>query len=57
VIIKSRTTEPLSQIPPGGPSGAKIDFVVDNPGDTLFQRHHQDHMDEGFMGLISYART
>jgi hypothetical protein len=57
VIIKSRTTEPLSQIPLGGPSGAEVDFVADNPGGTLIQRHHQDHMDVGFMGLIIYART
>jgi FtsP/CotA-like multicopper oxidase with cupredoxin domain len=40
-----------------GRGTAEIDFVADNPGDTLFHCHHQDHMDEGFMGLISYART
>jgi FtsP/CotA-like multicopper oxidase with cupredoxin domain len=38
-------------------STAEIDFVADNPGDTLFHCHHQDHMDEGFMGLITYAKT
>jgi FtsP/CotA-like multicopper oxidase with cupredoxin domain len=36
-------------------STAEIDFVADDPGDTLFHCHHQDHMDEGFAGLITYA--
>jgi FtsP/CotA-like multicopper oxidase with cupredoxin domain len=36
-------------------SAAEIDFVADDPGDTLFHCHHQDHMDEGFAGLITYA--
>jgi FtsP/CotA-like multicopper oxidase with cupredoxin domain len=35
-------------------STAEIDFVADDPGDTLFHCHHQDHMDEGFAGLITY---
>jgi FtsP/CotA-like multicopper oxidase with cupredoxin domain len=35
-------------------STAEIDFVADNPGDTFFHCHHQDHMDEGFAGLIIY---
>jgi FtsP/CotA-like multicopper oxidase with cupredoxin domain len=35
-------------------STAEIDFVADNPGDTFFHCHHQDHMDEGFAGLITY---
>lgn len=34
---------------------AEIDFVADDPGPTLFHCHHQDHQDEGFMGLITYA--
>lgn len=34
---------------------AEIEFVADDPGPTLFHCHHQDHQDEGFMGLISYA--
>jgi FtsP/CotA-like multicopper oxidase with cupredoxin domain len=38
-------------------STAEVDFVADNPGDTLFHCHHQDHMDEGFSGLITYAKT
>jgi FtsP/CotA-like multicopper oxidase with cupredoxin domain len=38
-------------------STAEIDFVADNPGDSLFHCHHQDHMDEGFMGVITYAKT
>jgi len=28
--------------------------VANDPGDTLFHCHHQDHMDEGFAGLITY---
>jgi FtsP/CotA-like multicopper oxidase with cupredoxin domain len=35
-------------------STAEVDFVADHPGDTLFHCHHQDHMDEGFAGLITY---
>jgi FtsP/CotA-like multicopper oxidase with cupredoxin domain len=35
-------------------STAEIDFVADDPGDTLFHCHHQDHMDEGFAGSITY---
>ncbi len=34
---------------------AEIDFIADDPGATLFHCHHQDHQDEGFMGLIRYA--
>jgi FtsP/CotA-like multicopper oxidase with cupredoxin domain len=33
---------------------AEIDFIADDPGPTLFHCHHQDHQDEGFMGLIRY---
>jgi FtsP/CotA-like multicopper oxidase with cupredoxin domain len=36
-------------------STAEIDFVADDPGNTLFHCHHQDHMDEGFAGLIVYS--
>jgi FtsP/CotA-like multicopper oxidase with cupredoxin domain len=36
-------------------STAEIDFVADDPGNTLFHCHHQDHMDEGFASLIVYA--
>jgi FtsP/CotA-like multicopper oxidase with cupredoxin domain len=35
-------------------STAEIDFLADDPGATLFHCHHQDHMDEGFAGLITY---
>ncbi|UVF22568.1 multicopper oxidase family protein (plasmid) [Microvirga terrae] len=35
-------------------SQAEIDFIADNPGPTFFHCHHQDHMDEGFAGLITY---
>lgn len=34
---------------------AQIDFVANDPGLTLFHCHHQDHMDEGFAGIIAYA--
>jgi FtsP/CotA-like multicopper oxidase with cupredoxin domain len=36
-------------------STAEIDFIADDPGATFFHCHHQDHMDEGFAGLITYA--
>jgi FtsP/CotA-like multicopper oxidase with cupredoxin domain len=36
-------------------STAEIDFIADDPGPTFFHCHHQDHMDEGFAGLITYA--
>ncbi len=32
-----------------------VDFLADNPGDTLYHCHMQLHMDHGFMGLIKYA--
>jgi FtsP/CotA-like multicopper oxidase with cupredoxin domain len=38
-------------------STAEIDFVASDPGNTLFHCHHQDHMDEGFAGLITYASS
>ncbi len=34
---------------------AEIEFVADHPGPTFSHCHHQDHMDEGFAGLIVYA--
>jgi FtsP/CotA-like multicopper oxidase with cupredoxin domain len=33
----------------------EADVVADNPGDTLFHCHQQDHMDMGFMTLFRYA--
>jgi len=36
-------------------SKAEIDFIADDPGDTFFHCHHQDHTNEGFAGLITYA--
>jgi FtsP/CotA-like multicopper oxidase with cupredoxin domain len=33
----------------------EIDFVADNPGDTLLHCHQQLHMDFGFMQLIKYS--
>jgi FtsP/CotA-like multicopper oxidase with cupredoxin domain len=32
-----------------------VDFVADNPGDTLLHCHMQLHMDFGFMTLVKYA--
>jgi FtsP/CotA-like multicopper oxidase with cupredoxin domain len=32
-----------------------VDFVADNPGDTLLHCHQQLHMDYGFMQLIKYV--
>jgi len=32
----------------------EVDFVADNPGDTLWHCHQQLHMDYGFMQLIRY---
>jgi FtsP/CotA-like multicopper oxidase with cupredoxin domain len=36
-------------------STAEIDFIANDPGPTFFHCHHQDHMDEGFAGLITYS--
>ncbi len=33
----------------------EVDFVADNPGDTLVHCHQQLHMDYGFMQLIKYV--
>lgn len=33
----------------------EVDFVADNPGDTLWHCHQQLHMDYGFMQLIKYS--
>jgi FtsP/CotA-like multicopper oxidase with cupredoxin domain len=35
-------------------STVEIDFVADDPGPTLLHCHHQDHQDQGFMGLMTY---
>ena len=35
-------------------STAEIDFIANDSGPTFFHCHHQDHMDEGFAGLIAY---
>jgi FtsP/CotA-like multicopper oxidase with cupredoxin domain len=32
----------------------EVDFLADNPGDTLWHCHQQLHMDYGFMQLIKY---
>jgi FtsP/CotA-like multicopper oxidase with cupredoxin domain len=34
-------------------SSVEFDFVADDPGPALLHCHHQDHMDEGFMGLVT----
>jgi FtsP/CotA-like multicopper oxidase with cupredoxin domain len=39
----------------GGYQEYEIDFVADNPGNTLFHCHQQLHMDFGFMTLFDYA--
>jgi FtsP/CotA-like multicopper oxidase with cupredoxin domain len=33
----------------------EVDFVANNPGDTLLHCHQQLHMDYGFMQLLKYA--
>jgi FtsP/CotA-like multicopper oxidase with cupredoxin domain len=33
----------------------EVDFVANNPGDTLMHCHQQLHMDYGFMQLLKYA--
>jgi FtsP/CotA-like multicopper oxidase with cupredoxin domain len=38
----------------GGYQELQVDFVADNPGDTLFHCHQQLHMDFGFMALFRY---
>jgi FtsP/CotA-like multicopper oxidase with cupredoxin domain len=35
-------------------STVEIDFIADDPGPALLHCHHQDHQDEGFMGLMTY---
>jgi FtsP/CotA-like multicopper oxidase with cupredoxin domain len=35
-------------------STVEIDFTADDPGPSLLHCHHQDHQDEGFMGLVTY---
>jgi FtsP/CotA-like multicopper oxidase with cupredoxin domain len=32
-----------------------VTWLADDPGNTLFHCHHQDHMDEGFAGIITYT--
>jgi FtsP/CotA-like multicopper oxidase with cupredoxin domain len=34
---------------------AEVDFIADNPGDSLMHCHQQLHMDYGFMQLIKYV--
>jgi FtsP/CotA-like multicopper oxidase with cupredoxin domain len=34
-------------------SSVEFDFVADDPGPALLHCHHQDHQDEGFMGLVT----
>jgi FtsP/CotA-like multicopper oxidase with cupredoxin domain len=33
----------------------EIDFIADDPGPALLHCHHQDHQDEGFMGMMTYG--
>ncbi len=39
----------------GGYQEAEVDFIADNPGNTLFHCHQQLHMDFGFMCLFDYV--
>jgi FtsP/CotA-like multicopper oxidase with cupredoxin domain len=39
----------------GGYQEASVDFVADDPGNTLFHCHQQLHMDFGFMTLFDYV--
>ena len=32
----------------------EVDFIADDPGPSLLHCHHQDHQDEGFMGMMTY---
>jgi FtsP/CotA-like multicopper oxidase with cupredoxin domain len=41
----------------GAGTQVEVEFTADNPGDTLFHCHQQDHMDMGFMMLFRYARS
>ena len=34
-------------------SAVEIDFIADDPGPSLLHCHHQDHQDEGFIGLFN----
>jgi FtsP/CotA-like multicopper oxidase with cupredoxin domain len=38
-----------------GRRSAEVDLVADDPGDSLFHCHMQDHQDFGFMALMKYA--
>jgi FtsP/CotA-like multicopper oxidase with cupredoxin domain len=31
-----------------------VDFIADNPGDSLMHCHQQSHMDFGFMQMVRY---
>jgi FtsP/CotA-like multicopper oxidase with cupredoxin domain len=33
----------------------EVDLIANNPGNTLFHCHQQDHMDNGFMALFRYS--
>lgn len=35
-------------------SSVEIDFTANDPGPSLLHCHHQDHQDQGFMGLVVY---
>lgn len=39
----------------GGFQEVEMDFVANNPGDTLFHCHQQLHVDFGLMVLFKYA--
>ena len=39
------------------PAGSEsvVEFVANNPGNTLLHCHQEDHMDLGFMMVLRYA--
>jgi FtsP/CotA-like multicopper oxidase with cupredoxin domain len=37
-------------------STVEIDVIADDPGPSLLHCHHQDHQDEGFMGMMTYLQ-
>ena len=39
----------------GAKSIVEVEFTANNPGNTLLHCHQQDHMDRGFMMVLSYA--
>jgi FtsP/CotA-like multicopper oxidase with cupredoxin domain len=53
VRLELHSTEVGGDKPTAG-SIVEIDFVADDPGPSFLHCHHQEHQDEGFMGLVTY---